>query len=55
MLATHGWGRRERPRACLVAKAKAAPNSGLNPTGKRAEGLTRAAMCPAGMAAAVLR
>jgi predicted nuclease of predicted toxin-antitoxin system len=30
-------------------------NSGLNPTGARAEGFTCAAMCPAGMAAAVLR
>jgi hypothetical protein len=31
------------------------PNSGLNPTGVRAGRLTHAAMCPAGMAAAVLR
>jgi hypothetical protein len=29
-------------------------NSGLNPTGVRAGRLTYAAMCPAGMAAAVL-
>jgi hypothetical protein len=30
-------------------------NSGLNPTGKRTDGLTHAAMCPAGMAAVFLR